>query len=153
GRTADLLARGIAQDQLVEVLIEHLRQLMLISACGVDSELIELSDDARAAAAKQAQQFDAPGLVHMIALCENLARAGKSDANPRRQNKARRCVPRASSTTAACARTWARRGKAPPTPGRLAVPQACAWLSPRKLPTSPPFSPGGTAAHKKKTSA
>src|SRR5690606_34874433 len=35
GRTADLLARGIAQDQLVEVLIEHLRQLMLVSACGV----------------------------------------------------------------------------------------------------------------------
>ncbi len=83
-RTADLLQRGIAQDQLIEVLIEHLRQLMLIAACGPDSELVELSDEARQAAAQQAQKFDAAGLVHMIALCENLARAGKSGAaNPR----------------------------------------------------------------------
>jgi DNA polymerase-3 subunit gamma/tau len=82
-RTADLLSRGIAQDQLIDVLIEHLRQLMLIASCGPDSPLVELSDEARKAAATQSQQFDAAGLVHMIALCENLARAGKSTANPR----------------------------------------------------------------------
>ncbi len=44
---ADLLGRGIGQDQLVEVIIERLRQLMLIAACGPDSELIELSEDAK----------------------------------------------------------------------------------------------------------
>jgi len=80
---ADLLGRGIGQDQLVEVLIERLRQLMLIAACGADSELVELSEDARAGAAEQAQRFDAPGLVHMIALCENLLRYGKNSSNPR----------------------------------------------------------------------
>ena len=49
--TADLLGRGIGQDQLVEVLIERLRQLMLVAACGPDSELIELSEDAKPQAA------------------------------------------------------------------------------------------------------
>lgn len=80
---ADLLNRGIGQDQLVEVLIERLRQLMIVAACGADSELIELSEDARAGAVEQAARFDAPGLVHMIALCENLLRFGKTSSNPR----------------------------------------------------------------------
>ncbi|MEO1237130.1 MAG: DNA polymerase III subunit gamma/tau [Planctomycetota bacterium] len=80
---ADLLNRGVAQDQLVEVVIERLRQLMLIAACGPDSDLVELSDDAKPAAVKQAARFDAAGLVHMIALCENLQRFGKSSSNPR----------------------------------------------------------------------
>ncbi|MBX2851016.1 MAG: DNA polymerase III subunit gamma/tau [Phycisphaeraceae bacterium] len=79
----ELLATGIGQDQLVEVLIEHLRQLMLIAACGADSDLIELSPDSRDRVAKQAARFDAPGLVHMIALCDGLARNGKSSSNPR----------------------------------------------------------------------
>lgn len=78
-----LLATGIGQDQLVEVLIEHLRQLMLIAACGADSDLIELSPESRDRVAKQAARFDAAGLVHMIALCDGLARNGKSSSNPR----------------------------------------------------------------------
>ncbi|MEM9418811.1 MAG: DNA polymerase III subunit gamma/tau [Planctomycetota bacterium] len=81
--TADLLGRGIGQDQLVEVLIERLRQLMLIAACGADSELIELSEDAKPVAVEQSQRFDAAGLVHMIALCENLHRHAKASSNPR----------------------------------------------------------------------
>ncbi|MEE9405079.1 MAG: DNA polymerase III subunit gamma/tau [Algisphaera sp.] len=80
---ADLLNRGIGQDQLVEVLIERLRQLMLVVACGAESELVELSEDAKAGAVTQAKRFDAAGLVHMIALCENLLRFGKSSSNPR----------------------------------------------------------------------
>jgi len=82
-RTSELLDRGIGQDQLLEVLIERLRQLMLIAACGKDSDLIELSDDARDEAAKQVERFDTQGLVHMIAQCENLQRGMKSSSNPR----------------------------------------------------------------------
>ena len=81
--TSQLLDRGIAQDQLIEVLIERLRQLMLIIACGSDSELVELSDVARQSAAEQAKKFDAPALVHMIALCENLQRFARSSSNAR----------------------------------------------------------------------
>jgi DNA polymerase-3 subunit gamma/tau len=82
-RAGAILDHGISQDQLVAVLIERLRQLMLICACGVESDLIELSEDQRRAAQRQAQQFDAPGLVHMIALCENLQRSGRLSATPR----------------------------------------------------------------------
>jgi DNA polymerase-3 subunit gamma/tau len=78
-----LLASGIGQEQVIDVLVERLRQLMLIAACGADSELVELSPESRARAAEQAKRFDAPGLVHMIALCDGLSRAGKNASNPR----------------------------------------------------------------------
>jgi len=81
--TEALLSSGIGQEQVIDVLVERLRQLMLIAACGADSELVELSPEARSRAASQAKRFDAPGLVHMIALCEGLSRSGKSSSNPR----------------------------------------------------------------------
>ncbi len=82
-RTGALLERGISQDQLTQVLIERLRQLMLMAACGADSPLVELADEERTAAAEQAGRFDAAGLVHMIALLENLRRSAKASPNPR----------------------------------------------------------------------
>jgi len=81
--TADLLQQGIAQDQLLQALIEHLRQLMLITACGPDTPLVELADTARDEAVRQSKQFDAPGLVYMIALCENLQQSVKASPSPR----------------------------------------------------------------------
>lgn len=81
--TGNLITNGVSQDQILEVLIERFRQLMLISACGVDSDLIELSDDARAEAAEQAKRFDTSGLTYMIALCESVQRNGKASATPR----------------------------------------------------------------------
>ncbi len=82
-RTSALIERGISEDQVVDVLIDRLRQLMLLSTCGEASELIELSDDARKSAVTQAAHFDAPGLVHMMMLCENFLRFARSSANPR----------------------------------------------------------------------
>ena len=82
-KTAELLGRGIGQDQLTEVLIDFLRQLMLLSACGPETDLVELSEDARPGALRLAERFDAPGLVHMIALLENLQRAAKGSPTPR----------------------------------------------------------------------
>lgn len=82
-QTALLLDSGIAQDQLLDVLIEHLRTLMLLLAVGTESELVELPMDARQAALTQAQKFDVAGLVYMITLCENLQRSFRTSANPR----------------------------------------------------------------------
>ena len=79
----ELIASGIAQDQLLDALIDHLRTLMLINACGADGELIELDDEGRQQAAEQADKFDTPVLVHMIALCENVQRNSKSSSTPR----------------------------------------------------------------------
>ena len=82
-RTGELLSRGIAEEQMVEVLIERLRQLMLVGACGPDSELVELSDDSKKKALLQTARFDAAGLVHMITLSENLHRSARASSNPR----------------------------------------------------------------------
>ncbi|MEM1212620.1 MAG: DNA polymerase III subunit gamma/tau [Planctomycetota bacterium] len=79
----EVLRTGIGQDQLIEVLTLHLRNLMLIAACGGGTDLVELGDAAKAKAVEQSKAFDAVGLSHMIALCENLARHAKASANPR----------------------------------------------------------------------
>lgn len=80
---ADLLDKGISQEQLLEVMISHLRQLMLISTCGQESPLVELSDEARAHAARQAGQFDPAALTYMIVLCENVHQATRRSSSPR----------------------------------------------------------------------
>jgi len=81
--SAAIMNTGISQDQLVDVLIDRLRQLMLIRACGQESELVELADEARKDAARQAESFDTSGLVYMIALCENLQRNARASSQPR----------------------------------------------------------------------
>ena len=78
-----LLAGGSSIDQALETLIEHLRQLMLIAACGDDTELADLAGPARQAAVQQAQHFDSAGIVHMIAICDAAARNVKSSAAAR----------------------------------------------------------------------
>ncbi len=80
---AALLDAGIAQDQVVEVLIERLRQLLLVATCGPDSELVELPEEGRKEAAAQAGRFDPPALVYMIALCESLSRQMRTSTHPR----------------------------------------------------------------------
>ncbi len=82
-RADQLLGRGISIDQALTTFAQRLRDLMVLSACGPKTELVDLADDARAAAAEQAGRFDAAGLVHMIALCESVARSAKSSAFPR----------------------------------------------------------------------
>ena len=77
------LDTGLGQEQLIEALIEQLRQMMLLAACGADSDLVSLSDEARSKAVQQAGQSDAPALAHMIALCENLQRSSRTSSHPR----------------------------------------------------------------------
>jgi DNA polymerase III subunit gamma/tau len=79
----ELLSRGISAEQVIEALLERFRDLMVLAACGPDTELVDLSDAARQDEAARAGRFDASGLVHMIALCESIQRACKTSAAPR----------------------------------------------------------------------
>ncbi len=81
--TDNLLGTGIAQEQLIDVLIDRLRQLLLIATCGPESQLVELSDEAKQVAAEQAKQFDSAALVYMIALCDSLSRTSRTSSTPR----------------------------------------------------------------------
>lgn len=82
-QTAKLLEKGTAIDLVIESLLERLRDLMVMAACGADSPLVDLTDESRKAEAARASRFDAAGLVHMIALCENVQRSAKSSSMPR----------------------------------------------------------------------
>ncbi|MEO1715994.1 MAG: DNA polymerase III subunit gamma/tau [Planctomycetota bacterium] len=79
----ELVASGTSIDQTLEALIERLRDLMVLAACGPETSLVELSGDARREEVERAKHFDPAGLVHMIALCEGVQRATKSSPNPR----------------------------------------------------------------------
>ncbi|MEM9251168.1 MAG: DNA polymerase III subunit gamma/tau [Planctomycetota bacterium] len=81
--SAELMGKGTGPELVCEVLIERLRQLMLISACGADSELVEAADDRRATLAEQAGRFTTQGLVYLIAVVESAQRAVKSSGNER----------------------------------------------------------------------
>jgi DNA polymerase-3 subunit gamma/tau len=65
-----LLSRGASIEGALELLIEHLRALLVVAACGADSDLLEVSTAARKALARQAEGFDTAGLVHLIALAD-----------------------------------------------------------------------------------
>jgi DNA polymerase-3 subunit gamma/tau len=82
-RADELLRRGIAIDQVYEVLIDHLRSLMIAVACGPDSPLIEVREEARDLLLRHAESFDVSAVTYMIMLCENAQREARNSAVPR----------------------------------------------------------------------
>jgi DNA polymerase-3 subunit gamma/tau len=82
-RADELLKRGGSPDQVVEALQVRLRDIMLLCACGPDTPLVELVGPTRQAEIARSSRFDAAGVVHMIALCENVHKALRQTASPR----------------------------------------------------------------------
>ncbi len=78
-----LLARGNSIDQMIDAILERLRDLMILAACGKETTLVDLSVESRAEEAARAKRFDAAGVVHMIALCESVQHAAKRSSSPR----------------------------------------------------------------------
>ncbi|MFK7885181.1 MAG: DNA polymerase III subunit gamma/tau [Phycisphaerales bacterium] len=91
-----LLGKGISGEQMLHSMLERLRDLMVLSACGESTDLVELSDDARSAEFVRCKRFDPSGLTHMIAVCESVQRALKSSPAPRALLDA--CVVRLAMT-------------------------------------------------------
>ncbi len=78
-----LTKRGVSPEQLIETLLDRFRDLMVLSACGAETELVELAGNVRKSEVERASKFDAAGLVHMIALCESVQRAIRGSSTPR----------------------------------------------------------------------
>ncbi len=83
GRAEELLAQGVSLDQLMQTLILHFRDLMLLCACGKDTQLVEAAGEAREKMIAQAAGFDPAALVHMIALGESVQKAAANSATGR----------------------------------------------------------------------
>lgn len=79
----ELLNRGVSQDQLIATLIDHLRELMIVGACGAETDLVELDEQTKQQLQEQAEQFDTAALVHGVALLENVQRWSRGSSTPR----------------------------------------------------------------------
>lgn len=79
----ELLKRGVGPEQLLGTLAERFRDLMVMCACGPETELVELAGEMRSEAAELAQRFDAAGLTHLIAICDAAGRNCKVASSPR----------------------------------------------------------------------
>jgi DNA polymerase-3 subunit gamma/tau len=73
-----LLKEGMGVEQVLSELVEFLRNLMIVSACGKETELLDVPTEARTAFTALVDKFDVPTLVHLIALCESTLRSLKS---------------------------------------------------------------------------
>jgi len=82
-RTDDLLGRGVGIKLLLESLANRLRDLMVLSACGPETGLVDLTGEHRRQEIERSGRFDTTGLVHMIALCESVQRSIRASAAPR----------------------------------------------------------------------
>ncbi|MCY2929429.1 MAG: DNA polymerase III subunit gamma/tau [Planctomycetota bacterium] len=80
GELNALLESGISLSGAVGALGELFRNLMLASACGPASELIELPDTQRQAVAALAGRFSLPALVHAVGLLQSLERNVRSSS-------------------------------------------------------------------------
>lgn len=79
----ELLAGGVSPELLLETLAGRYRDLMVMAACGSDTDLVDMTAEAREADAARAERYDAAGLSHLIALCESVHRTARQSAAPR----------------------------------------------------------------------
>lgn len=76
--TADRsLSQGHALDYWCSLLINQIRDLMLLRVCGADCDLVDAPAALRSRLAEQARQFDAGAYVYMISVLEELRRSVK----------------------------------------------------------------------------
>ncbi|MFM1936025.1 MAG: polymerase subunit tau [Planctomycetota bacterium] len=80
---ARLLEAGTGIEQALELLADRFRTLMVAAVCGEASELVELPDDQRSEAARDARAFDPATLAHLVAVCDAVLRSAKQSGAPR----------------------------------------------------------------------
>jgi DNA polymerase III subunit gamma/tau len=135
---ARLLESGSPVEQSLELLASRLRDLLVIRACGAESDLVDLAPEARAQAATEAQAFESEELVHLVAVCEAALRAARSSSAPRTvldATVARICLHRAFEPieTSADQKKKVAEAARPALPSSVHVPVAA-----RPVPTAPP---------------
>jgi DNA polymerase-3 subunit gamma/tau len=68
----DLVSTGISEAQVVDSLIDYMRDLMVVKSTGTDSKLVILTDQQRKRAGELAEKFDIAALVYNISTLEKL---------------------------------------------------------------------------------
>jgi len=72
GAIEDLISTGISEVQVVDSLIDYMRDLMVVKSTGTESELVILTDQQRKRAGELAEKFDVAALIYNISTLEKL---------------------------------------------------------------------------------
>ena len=78
-----LLQEGVTIEQAVESMIESFRALLLAVTCGIETELLHVSDEQRDRIGQRCGELDADAVLYMIARCEATARHARFTASAR----------------------------------------------------------------------
>ena len=81
--TEDLISTGLGEVQIVDSLIDYMRDLMVIKSAGAESELLVLTAEQRQRADRLAEKFDVAALVYNITTLERLRWTLKNSDTPR----------------------------------------------------------------------
>jgi len=79
----ELLDHGMSCDHALDTIAARLRDALLLLLSGPSANHVDLSEEAKQRLAAHAACFDAPALVHLIALCDASVRSVRSSAVPR----------------------------------------------------------------------
>ncbi len=79
----DLISTGISEVQVVDSLIDYMRDLMVVKSTGPESELVILTGQQRKRAGELAEKFDIAALVYNISTLEKLRWAIKNSDTSR----------------------------------------------------------------------
>ncbi len=79
----ELLSAGSSEVQVVDSLIDYMRDLMVVKSAGADSDLVILTAQQRQRAIELAERFDIAALVYGIAMLEKLRWSVKNADNAR----------------------------------------------------------------------
>ena len=79
----DLITSGTSEVQIVDSLIEYMRDLMVVKSAGAESELLILTAEQRKRAGELAEKFDVAALVYNITTLERLRWTIKNSDTPR----------------------------------------------------------------------
>jgi len=79
----DLISTGLGEVQLVDALIDYMRDLMVAKSAGADSELLVLTAEQRKRAGELSEKFDTAALVYSITTLEKLRWSIKNSDTPR----------------------------------------------------------------------
>jgi len=79
----DLISTGLGEVQIIDSLIDYMRDLMVIKSTGPDSKLVILTEQQRKQAGELAEKFDVAALIYNIAALEKLRWAVKNSDTSR----------------------------------------------------------------------
>jgi DNA polymerase-3 subunit gamma/tau len=79
----DLITTGLSEVQIVDSLIDYMRDLMVVKSATAESELLILTAEQRKRAGELAEKFDIAALIYNITTLEKLRWAIKNSDTPR----------------------------------------------------------------------